>query len=49
MELMKFKWTLLFGEFADTSFLRYFFFWAFGLRRILNAVIILYLQPYPLW
>lgn len=41
-ELMKFKWTLLFGEFADTSFIRYFYFWAFSLRRILNACIILY-------
>ena len=41
-ELTKFKWTLLFSEFADTSFIRYFYFWAFTLRRVLNAVIIIY-------
>lgn len=48
-ELMRFKWTLLFGEFADTSFIRYFYFWAFCLRRILNAVIIIYQQDSTLW
>jgi len=46
---MRFKWTLLFGEFADTNFIRYFYFWAFALRRILNAVIILYVQDSTLW
>jgi hypothetical protein len=41
--LQNFKYELLFGEFEDTNFIRYFYYWAFCLRRILNAVVILFM------
>ena len=46
-ELRKYKWRLLFGEFGDTHFVRYFYMWAFGLRRILAAVMVLYFIENP--
>ena len=40
---------MLFGEFATTHFIRYFYWWAFGLRRVLIAVIILNMQGSTIW
>lgn len=47
-ELVKYKWQLLFGEFADTHYVRYFFMWAFALRRFLNAYVVVFMTD-PLW
>ena len=48
-ELDKFKYHLLFSEYSHSHYLRYSYVWAFCLRRILNAAILLLLQTSPLW
>lgn len=43
-ELAKYKWRLMFGEFADNHYIRYFFMWAFMLRRLCIAYILVFMD-----
>ena len=47
--LASFRYQLMFGEFQDTHFVRYVYYWSFFLRRIINAMIILFLQNNVIW
>jgi hypothetical protein len=47
-ELAKFKYTLMYGDYADSHIIRYMFIGPFALRRVLNAVVILMMTDSPL-